>query len=184
MGWRAINTNLYDELDTDKASSHAQLEFNAFLKRKDMQMYKRILIATDGSPLSNKAVQSGLQLACLTGAQIFALKIVPRYPVSYFEGGMAMPMDEVAKVEKQWAQQAQAIVENIKTEAQEQGLKAKALIKSSDLIAESIIGTAKKHKCDLIVMASHGRRGLKRILMGSETTHVLTHSHVPVLVLR
>lgn len=54
----------------------------------------------------------------------------------------------------------------------------------SDLIAESIITCAKKNKCDLIVMASHGRKGLKRLLLGSETTHVLTHSQVPVMVLR
>jgi nucleotide-binding universal stress UspA family protein len=147
-------------------------------------MYQRILIATDGSTLSNKAVESGLQLACLMGAQIFALKVVPRYPVNYLEGGMTMQQDEVGKIEKQWTQAAQAIVEVIKTEADAQGLKAKALTVSSDLIAETIITTAKKHKCDLIVMASHGRRGIKRILMGSETTHVLTHSHVPVLVLR
>ena len=55
---------------------------------------------------------------------------------------------------------------------------------SSDLVAESIIKAVKKHKCDLIVMASHGRKGIKRILLGSETQHVLTHSSVPVLVLR
>jgi nucleotide-binding universal stress UspA family protein len=54
----------------------------------------------------------------------------------------------------------------------------------SDLIAESIIATAKRSKCDLIVMASHGRKGLKRLLLGSETQHVLTHSTIPVLVLR
>ena len=147
-------------------------------------MYQRILIATDGSTLSHKAVESGLQLACLMGAQVFALKVVPRYPVNYFEGGMAMPMDEMAKIEKQWTQGAQAIVDVIQKQAEAQGLKAKALTASSDLIAETIITTAKKHTCDLIVMASHGRRGIKRILMGSETTHVLTHSHVPVLVLR
>ena len=53
-----------------------------------------------------------------------------------------------------------------------------------DLVAEAVISAAKKHKCDLIVMASHGRKGLKRLLLGSETQHVLTHSHIPVLVLR
>ncbi|MNV41829.1 Universal stress protein family protein [compost metagenome] len=60
----------------------------------------------------------------------------------------------------------------------------KAVIAKSDLVAEAIISAAKKHKCDLIVMASHGRKGLKRLLLGSETQHVLTHSHIPVLVLR
>ena len=63
-------------------------------------------------------------------------------------------------------------------------MKAKATITRSDLIAEAILATVKKNKCDLVVMASHGRRGLKRILLGSETQQVLTHSTVPVLVLR
>lgn len=149
-------------------------------------MYQCILIATDGSDLSRKAVISGIQLAELTGAQLVALKVVPRYPVSYFEGGMSaeVAMKDVAHIEKQWADDAQAVVEAIKTSAEAAGVKATAVTTTSDLIAESIIATAKKHKCDLIVMASHGRRGLKRLLLGSETTHVLTHSHIPVLVLR
>ncbi|MDO8442546.1 MAG: universal stress protein [Polaromonas sp.] len=147
-------------------------------------MYQRILIATDGSTLSRKAVGSGIKLAALTGAQVVALKVVPRYPVSYFEGGMTVSAKDVAKVEKQWAEAALAVVEDVKVSAEAKGVKAKAVITTSDLIAESIIATAKKHKCDLIVMASHGRRGLKRLLLGSETVQVLTHSHVPVLVLR
>lgn len=147
-------------------------------------MYQRILIATDGSTLSRKAVSSGIKLAALTGAQVVALKVVPRYPVSYFEGGMTVSAKDVAKVEKQWAEAALAVVEDVKVNAEAKGVKAKAVITTSDLISESIIATAKKHKCDLIVMASHGRRGLKRLLLGSETVQVLTHSHVPVLVLR
>ena len=59
-----------------------------------------------------------------------------------------------------------------------------AITVRSDLVAEAILNAAKKHKCDLVVMASHGRRGLKRLLLGSETQHVLTHGNIPVLVLR
>jgi nucleotide-binding universal stress UspA family protein len=147
-------------------------------------MYQKILIATDGSALSKKAVTSGLALAALTGASIVALKVVPRYPVSYFEGGMSIPADNVAQVEKQWADAAMAVAEKVKDAAGAEGIKAKAVTVSSDFTAEAIINAAKKHKCDLIVMASHGRRGMKRLLMGSETMHVLTHSHIPVLVLR
>ncbi|MEO6017715.1 MAG: universal stress protein [Polaromonas sp.] len=147
-------------------------------------MYQKILIATDGSSLSRKAVDNGLALAELTGAQIVALKVVARYPVSYFEGGMGVSATEVGRVEKQWAESAQTVVEAMKARAEAQGIKAKAVTVSSDLIAEAIIATAKKHKCDLIVMASHGRRGVKRLLLGSETHHVLTHSHIPVLILR
>jgi len=147
-------------------------------------MYKRILIATDGSTLSQKAVSSGIELAAHTGAQIVAIKVVPRYPVSYFEGGMTVSVQDMAKVEKQWAESAQTVVDGVKTEAEASGVKAKAVTIKSDFVAEAIIAAAKKHKCDLIVMASHGRHGIKRLLLGSETQHVLTHSHVPVLVLR
>ena len=147
-------------------------------------MYQRILIATDGSELSQKAVDSGIALAALTGGQIVALQVVPRYPVSYFEGGASVPNAEIARIEKQWADGAQATVDAIKTSAAAKGVTATAVTANSDLIAESIIAAAQKHDCDLIVMASHGRRGLTRMLLGSETTHVLTHSHVPVLVLR
>ena len=147
-------------------------------------MYQKILIATDGSTLSRKAVSSGLQLAALTGAGIVALKVVPRYPISYFEGGVALSVNNVADVEKQWAEAAMAVVEKVKDDAEAEGIKARAMTVSSDFTAEAIINAAKKHKCDLIVMASHGRRGMKRLLMGSETMHVLTHSHIPVLVLR
>ncbi len=147
-------------------------------------MYKRILIATDGSKLSKMAVSSGIQLAELAGAQIIALNVVPRYPLSYFEGGMAVSMMDVGKIEKEWAENGQAIVAAVAASAVAQGVKAKAVTVKSDLVAEAIINAAKKHKCDLIVMASHGRNGIKRLLMGSETQHVLTHSHIPVLVLR
>jgi nucleotide-binding universal stress UspA family protein len=147
-------------------------------------MYKCILIATDGSTLSQKAVSSGIELAALSGAQIVAIKVVARYPVSYFEGGMAVSVQDVAKIEKQWSDDAQTVVDGVKTEAEASGVKAKAVTIESDFVAEAIIAAAKKHKCDLIVMASHGRRGVKRLLLGSETQHVLTHSHVPVLVLR
>jgi nucleotide-binding universal stress UspA family protein len=147
-------------------------------------MYQKILIATDGSTLSKKAVTSGLELAALTGASIVALKGVPRYPVSYFEGGLSIPVNDIANVEKQWADAAMAVVTKVKDAAEAEGIRAKAVTISSDFTAEAIVNSAKKHKCDLIVMASHGRRGMKRLLMGSETLHVLTHSHVPVLVLR
>ncbi|CAN5707026.1 universal stress protein [soil metagenome] len=147
-------------------------------------MYQRILVATDGSTLSKKAVTAAISLAALTGAELVALKVVPRYPMSYFEGGMAISPQEVARVEKEWADNGQAIVDAVKDAATKKGVKAKAVISRSDLVAEAVIAAARKHKSDLIIMASHGRKGLKRVLLGSETQHVLTHSTVPVLVLR
>ena len=147
-------------------------------------MYTRILIATDGSALSKVAVEHGLALAALTGATVVALKVVPRYPRSYFEGGMAVEVTDVKRIEGQWSDAAQAVVDAVKAKGGAEGVTVKAVVAKSDLVAEAVISAAKKHKCDLIVMASHGRKGLKRLLLGSETQHVLTHSPVPVLVLR
>jgi nucleotide-binding universal stress UspA family protein len=147
-------------------------------------MYQRILVATDGSPLSKKAVSNAVELAAALGAKLVALYVVPRYPVSYFEGGATVTPQEIGRVEKQWADKGQAVVDAVAKLAHAKGVDAKALVSRSDLVAEAVIAAAKKNKCDLIVMASHGRKGLKRILLGSETQQVLTHSSTPVLVLR
>jgi len=147
-------------------------------------MYKKLLVATDGSTLSKKAVRSAVELAASLDADLVALYVVPNYPVSYFEGGVTISTQEIARTEKQWADQGQAIVDAVKATAEARGLKAKGIVARSNLVAEAILAAAKRNKCDLIVMASHGHRGLKRILLGSETQHVLTHSSVPVLVLR
>ena len=147
-------------------------------------MYQRILVATDGSALSKKAVRSSIELAAATDAELVALYVVPRYPVSYFEGGVTLSEADIARTEKQWADRGQAVVDKVREDAEAQDVKAKAVVVRSDLVAEAILAAAKKHKCDLVVMASHGRKGIKRILLGSETQHVLTHSGLPVLVLR
>lgn len=147
-------------------------------------MYQRILVATDGSTLSRKAVRSGIELAAATGAELIALNVVPRYPMSYFEGAVTLAPTEVARTEKHWADQGQALVDRVRDMAQAEGVKAKGVVARSDLVAEAIMAAARKHKCDLVIMASHGRKGIKRVLLGSETQNVLTHSSVPVLVLR
>jgi nucleotide-binding universal stress UspA family protein len=147
-------------------------------------MYQKILVATDGSTLSKKAVRSAIELAAALEAELVALYVVPRYPISYFEGGITVSTQDIARTEQQWADQGQAVVDAVQQAAQAKGVKAKATVTKGDLVAEAIMAAAKKHKCDLIVMASHGRKGFKRILLGSETLHVLTHSAVPVLVLR
>jgi nucleotide-binding universal stress UspA family protein len=147
-------------------------------------MYKRILVATDGSKLSQQAVEHTLQLADMTGAEVVALKVIPRYPQTYFEGGVALAAAEVGRIEKQWQEEGMAAVNAVKSAGQLLEVKVKPVTVKSDLISEAIIATAKRNKCDLIVMASHGRKGIKRLLLGSETQQVLTHSHIPVLVLR
>ncbi len=147
-------------------------------------MYQRILLATDGSELSEKAVQHGLSLAALSGATVLALKVVPRYPRSYFEGGLPVDTQDIDRIEKQWDDAAHNLVDKIKVDGAALGVTVLPVIAKADLVAEAIIAAAKKHECDLIVIASHGRKGIKRLLLGSETQHVLTHSHIPVLVLR
>ncbi len=147
-------------------------------------MYQQILVATDGSELSQKAVDSAISLASLTGAGLIAIKVVPRYPQSYFEGGLALTALDVGRIEKQWSDEGQGVVEGVKQAALARGVKALAITIQSDVVSDAIIATAKKYQCDLIVMASHGRKGVERLLLGSETQQVLTHSHIPVLVLR
>lgn len=147
-------------------------------------MYQRILVATDGSTLSRKAVSTAISLAALCGAELIALKVVPRYPQSYFEGSIPLSVEDVKRVEKQWAEEGQAVVDAVKKTGAAKGVSVKALTVKSDLVSDAVIAAAIKHKADLIVMASHGRKGIKRLLLGSETQHVLTHSHIPVLVLR
>lgn len=147
-------------------------------------MYRRILVATDGSKLSKKAVDHAIQLAALSGAELVAMKVVPRYPQSYFEGSIPLSAEDVARVEKQWVDDAQTVVDAVRQSAQTQGVKVKAVTARSDVVSDAVLAAAKKHLVDLIVMASHGRKGVKRLLLGSETQQVLTHSSIPVLVLR
>ena len=147
-------------------------------------MYQRILVPTDGSPLSKKAVKSAIELARTTGAELVTLNVVPRYPMSYLEGSVVASPQQVARVEQQWADNGHALAKQAQDAAEAAGVKARSIIAKSDLVAEAILAAAKKHKCDLVVMASHGRKGIKRLLLGSETQHVLTHGNVPVLVLR
>jgi nucleotide-binding universal stress UspA family protein len=146
-------------------------------------MYERILITTDGTALSKKAVEAGLALAAKLDAEVFAYMGVPRYPNLYFEGAVVLTPAETARIEKEWTSQAQSVVDAVQKQAHERHVKATAVIGHGE-VAQGIINAAKKHKCDLIVMASHGRKGISRLLLGSETLDVLTHSHTPVLVLR
>jgi nucleotide-binding universal stress UspA family protein len=129
-------------------------------------------------------VSSAIDLAALCNAELVALKVVPRYPQSYFEGGIAMQPSEVAAVEKKWADEGQAVVDAVKKAALAKGVVTKAVTVKSDVVSDALLAAAKKHQCDVIVMASHGRKGIKRLLLGSETQHVLTHATVPVLVLK
>ncbi len=147
-------------------------------------MYKKILVTTDGSVLSKKAVTHAISLCATTGAELLALRVTPRYAQTYFEGSLPLSASEVSKIEQRWSDTAQTTLDQVAKQALAKGVKVKPVVVKSDIISDAIIATARKSKVDLIVMASHGRRGLKRLLLGSETQQVLTHSDVPVLVLR
>ena len=147
-------------------------------------MYKKVLVTTDGSSLSKKAVTHAIALCASTGAELLALRVTPRYAQTYFEGSLPLSAQEVSNIEKRWTDLAQHTLDAVVKQATTKGVKVKPLVVKSDVISDAIIASARKSKADLIVMASHGHRGLKRLLLGSETQQVLTHSNVPVLVLR
>lgn len=147
-------------------------------------MYTNILIATDGSELSEKAVQHGLALAKLCGAKVTALKVAHHSPHTFYDGSTVQNLEDIRRTETQWHDKAQQVVDKIVPQGAAMQVSVTPIVKQTDLIAEAIIEVAEHEHCDLIVMASHGYRGLKRLLLGSETQHVLTHAKTPVLVLR
>jgi nucleotide-binding universal stress UspA family protein len=147
-------------------------------------MYRKILVTTDGSTLANKAVKSAIELANTLDAELIALKVIPRYLQTYFEGSIPLDNQQIMMLEKQWEDEAAEVLAKVEKQAEKSGLILTTSIIKANIISEAIITFAQKKKVDLIVMASHGRNGLKRLILGSETMQVLTHSHVPVLVLR
>jgi nucleotide-binding universal stress UspA family protein len=145
-------------------------------------MYKHILIPTDGSPLATTAVKHGLEFAKAIGAQTTILTIYEPFRMFTLETEMLSDTPQI-------------YTEHAKAEGQSVLAKAEVLAKAHGVVCdtvaledvhpyEAIIATAKKHKCDLIIMGSHGRGGIDAILIGSETQKVLTHSKIPVLVYR
>ena len=147
-------------------------------------MFKRILLATDGSKLSQKAVKSAMEMALKFNAELIAVKVIPRYVQAYFEGSFTVTDLDVKGIEAQWAAGAQEVLDKITISCATKGIAIETVVIKSDDISDGLVKAANKWKVDLIVMSSHGRRGIKRMLLGSETQNVLTHSEVPVLVLR
>ena len=148
-------------------------------------MYKRILVATDGSELSSRAVTAAIDLALLAGAELVSVTVAHLHAYSAFEGAMVLNQAETQRAQEEANIAAQRLVDSVTSIATAKGVRrAEAIVVKSNQVGEAIIATAKNEQCDVIVMASHGRRGFARLLMGSETLHVLTHSHTPVLVLR
>ena len=128
-------------------------------------MYRKIMVATDGTPLSKKAVVTAIGMAQLCDAELTAVKVVPRYIQSYFEGSVPLGASEVKRIEAQWNQDAQKILDAVGKMAAAKGVKLKTVVLKSDQVADALVAAANKAKTDLIVMASHGRSGIKRLLL-------------------
>lgn len=148
-------------------------------------MYRRMLIATDGSRLSRKAMEEGVALARSVGAVVVGLHVRPPAMLPYFtEAPVVLPAKTEALIQKQGIAAAKKYLAKMETLASKAGVAFKGVQVEDMSPADAIVRIARKEKCELIVMASHGRRGLSRLLLGSETTHVLTHTRIPVLVVR
>lgn len=148
-------------------------------------MFKHILLPTDGSKLSNRAIERGIALAKDLGARITALHVVPELRMIADESFvMPMGVELQRRYDREAKARAQKMLEAVGKKAEAEGLVHEEAVVTGELPYEAIIAAAKKYKCDLIMMASHGRRGISGLLLGSETAKVLTHSKVPVLVVR
>ena len=145
-------------------------------------MFKHILIPTDGSDLSRKAVRYGVQLAKASGAKVTALTVTDPYLAATMDA-VLIPVGE-EDYEEQSRLLAERAMEQVKMAADAAGVPCETIREVHDQPYRAIIDAAHALNCDLIVMASHGRRGISALLLGSETVKVLTHSTVPVLVYR
>ena len=141
-------------------------------------MYKHLLIATDGSVLSNKAIEHGIALAKALGAKVTALTVTEPFYESAFEPRV------VEQYKKHVATLATEHLDVARNTASASDVACELVRVEHERPYQAIIDTAKSRGCDLIVMASHGRRGISAIVLGSETVKVLTHSTIPVLVCR
>jgi nucleotide-binding universal stress UspA family protein len=151
---------------------------------KGDDMFKHILVPTDGSKLSVKAAKQAVKLAKSLGARITGFYAAPDFSSTYYGDGYILRSPS-AKVQAEAAQkQARKCLSAIEVEAEVEKVACEVFHVVSDSPYEAIIDAAKKKKCDLIVMASHGRRGLSGLVLGSETQKVLVHSKIPVLVCR
>ena len=146
-------------------------------------MFKHILISTDGSPVSIKAAKAGIALARALGAKVTAYSALEELQLFYGEG--YVPTQAVINEVLQRARTAgQKRVDTIGKLAKAAGVSFASVVTKAYSPYEGIIAAAKKRKCDVIFMASHGRRGLSKLIMGSVTQKVLSHSRIPVVVYR
>lgn len=147
-------------------------------------MFKHILVPTDGSPLSTDTVARAVGFAKEASAKVTFFYSQPDYPVALYGEGALIDPTTPDRFAEMAGKQAEEILQAAVALASAAGVPAETSTVVSDVPWESIIEAAQKAGCDLIFMASHGRRGLSGLLLGSETQKVLTHSKIPVLVYR
>jgi nucleotide-binding universal stress UspA family protein len=145
-------------------------------------MFKHILLPTDGSVLSEVAIRKGVHLAKSMKAKITGICVMPEQKFYLYQTDIIVQVKE--ETVKQHKMQVNRNLAFIEKAAKEAGVPCETLCESGDHPHEVIIRVAEERACDLIVMASHGQRGVKGLLIGSETQKVLTHSQIPVLVVR
>jgi nucleotide-binding universal stress UspA family protein len=144
-------------------------------------MYKRILVPTDGSEITAKAVRTAIDLAKTTGAALYTISVKEPFPYSAISEMQPVPPQEFYDAQERIAASRVKAVAETATAA---GVSCKSHTVEALHAWEAILDHAKQQGCDLIVMASHGRRGVSALLLGSETSRVLTHSPLPVLVVK
>jgi nucleotide-binding universal stress UspA family protein len=148
-------------------------------------LYKKILIATDGSDLADRAVEHGLALATTVGAEVVLVTVTEMWSALEMsrEAGRKV-LQAIEAYESVAAERARSILEAAAERAEKAGVVCETRHVRDRRPSEGIIETARETACDLIVMATHGRRGVNRVLLGSQTNEVVTQSETPVLVLR
>jgi nucleotide-binding universal stress UspA family protein len=147
-------------------------------------MFTNILLPTDGSKLSLKAVKAGVALAKLLGARVTGCYVFEPYQPYYFGDYIPPDLPTPKEMENQARAAGAKALEAIKREASAAGVPYAGSVIKAAAPYDGIIKAARKARCDLIFMASHGRRGIAGVLLGSETHKVLTHSKIPVTVYR
>lgn len=144
-------------------------------------MYRSILIPTDGTEITAKAVSAGIALARSLGARLSTITVKEPFPYSAMSEMQPIPPQEFYDAQERIARKR---VGDVVAAAAAQGLDCAAFTVEAPHPWEAILDHARAQECDLIVMASHGRRGVSALLLGSETTRVLVHSDIPVLVVK
>ena len=145
-------------------------------------MFKHILVPTDGSPLSHNAAVKAVALAKAIGAHITALHVAPAYKVQLHDDYVPHDYQLPADYAESMAQKCEPHLDEVKKLARGSGVECTGRIAMSDFPADAIIKAVDKYGCDAIVMGSHGRSGLNKLLLGSETQKVLESTTIPVLV--